>query len=176
MITAVVTLGGNKKCGWKLTHHSHLTFPLTEEEKYKQTLRWDIQYFTFLHSNTLATYVQNYWQCADKFKHQTSCHVVALFSSNINELNQQTVRSTTGPLSEGTHTFHIRTHLLKVVKTSLNNLFDWTKTSTQSRKKRRWVQLQKNIPNKWMWSDRVDTLVHDFSLQCSKATLCTALI
>lgn len=49
------------------------------------------------------------------------CCTVALFSCNINESNQQTVRGTTAPLSEGTH---IRIHLLKVVNTLVKNLFN----------------------------------------------------
>lgn len=71
-----------------------------------------------------------------KGKRQTSCHVVALFSSNINGLNQQTVRSTTGPPGERTPTFHIRTHLLRVVKTSLNNLFELNKNINAKQKEK----------------------------------------
>lgn len=129
-------------CGWKLSHHNHLTFPSTERKSVSSCC--NETHFLFLiqdyNLTTPAIYV-HVWARIKRFytnkqTHKTSCHVVALFSSNRNELNQQTVRSTTGPLSEGTHTFHIRTHLLKVVKTSLNkNLFKWTRHQHKAERK-----------------------------------------
>lgn len=60
-------------------------------------------------------------------------------------ISSETVRSTTGPLSDGNHTFHIRTHSLKVVKTSLNYLFNWTKNiNTKQKEKRDEFNYKKN--------------------------------
>lgn len=71
-------------------------------------------------------------------------HVAVLFSHNINELNQQMCRSTTGPgLSEG---MHIRTHLIK--SSHLHEQVNWTKNidaKWDERKQKYNVRRQKTI-------------------------------
>lgn len=179
-----LSLWGNSV--WLETHSPHSPqFSIDREEKYQQLLQWGA--LSVSHSRIPFDYTCRFvriWAIiksfySDKQTHKTHCHVVALFSSNRNELNRQTVRSTTGPLSEGTHTFHIRTHLLKVVKTSLIMCSSEQNVNTKQKEKK--GNNEFSYKKNWKWMNESYTLVHNLFLTlnvlpCLNAGLPTALI
>lgn len=65
------TDGGNENCGWKLSHHNQPVFPLSEKEKNKT------------HSSAFHLFKIKQWGV------ESCSYIVVLFSSNINELNEQ---------------------------------------------------------------------------------------